>query len=44
LPLQQLLAVAAADELEAQRDLTAPDVKALVANDARVLADPEEHR
>ena len=44
LPLQQLLAVAAADELEAQRDLVAPDVEALVAHDVRVLADPEEHR
>lgn len=44
LPLQQLLAVAAADELEAQRDLVAADVEALVAHDVRVLADPEEHR
>ena len=44
LPLQQLLAVAAADELQAQRHLAAADVEALVAHDVRVLSDPEQHR
>ena len=44
LPLQELLAVSAADELEAQSHLIAPDVEALVANDVRVLSDLEQHR